>query len=59
MVEEMIFIGENGSMGLRTGAAYMLIVLIDRFRVSVRVNGRWIPYSSLGAFLDNWRLRGR
>lgn len=54
MWRTMRFIGQDGSMGYRTGEIYR--VYIDHGRKGVVVGGgpSRVPYSSVSALLDNW-----
>lgn len=52
------FIGEDGSMGLRTGRRYELVIAAyepnkDRFGIYLPDQTR-VPYATLEAFFRNW-----
>lgn len=61
------FIGQDGSLGYRTGHEYALVVqeygILDRFffGVSLKIhrlydNGGHCPYKSMKTFLQNWEV---
>lgn len=63
---EAKYVGENGSMGFRTGVTYNISTenkIIKRNRVPVSCicvfdvkSGKWCPYESLEAVMRNWEI---
>ena len=55
---KMKFIGKDGSMGFRYGQVYDVVVsIIDSKNISLRCDELKVrcPYSSIHAFLKNWK----
>lgn len=48
------FIGEDGSMGYKTGERYLLWVEENRIRPNPGLGAKPCPYGSVAAFLSNW-----
>jgi hypothetical protein len=58
MQEQFLYIGEDGSLGYRTGEKYwLLLAFIDR-HLWIRPGAFGLgdcPYDSMRAFLKNWQ----
>ena len=53
---DCMFIGKDGSMGLKSGDVYHIRTSISGGLLWVYWNGNGCPYSSLENFLKNWKV---
>ena len=51
------FIGEDKSMGFRTGHMYKISTICrDNWLILRASGGLWCPYESLEKLLENWKI---
>ena len=53
-VLKLIFIGKNGSMGLKTNNIYKVQCRIMKDYIILNINGIGVPYT-LSGFMANWK----
>ena len=53
-VLKLKFIGQNGSMGLKTNSIYKLQYKIVKDYIILNINGIGVPYT-LSGFMANWK----
>lgn len=53
------FIGTDGSMGFKKGKIYNINIKEQLNTIEVRTRNErlWCPYSSMEAFLKNWKIK--
>lgn len=48
------FVGQNGSMGLKTNSIYQVQCRIVKDYIMLNINGFGVPYTLIG-FMANWK----